>query len=253
MRRRLAAWVSTAIVLSLSAPSVFQQATAAMLPVVADAELRENINADSGNNGTSINARYNNNDRNEWIALKFDLSSIADKSLVADVALHTVMHRSNSNNTKNLALYALSPGTTGEDWDESSITYGAMPGFTFDMDSTTNVLDVGGAVVDLGSFNVTGVETKGDVAVIDPASLTSLVQGMGANDLLTILISTASATNGQWRIASKEATSLDGGDPTGDAGDFAAFLEVNVVPEPTAASLAWLACVVLVAARRRRF
>jgi hypothetical protein len=163
------------------------------------------------------------------------------------------MFRSNSNNTKNLGLYALTPGTTGEDWDETTVSYDDMPGFTFDTDSTTNVLDIGGAVTDLGAFEVSGVETKGDVAVIDPASLTTLVQNMGSNNLLTILISTASATNGQWRIASKEATALDGGSPTGNAGDFAAILEVNVVPEPTAASLAWLACVVLVAARRRRF
>jgi hypothetical protein len=237
----------------LVASGVLNPVTAGMLPTVADAELRENTNANSGNNGTSINARYNNLDRNEWIALKFDLSSIADKSLVSDVSLNTVMFRSNSNNTKNLGLYALTPGTTGEDWDETTVSYDDMPGFTFDTDSTTNVLDIGGAVTDLGAFEVSGVETKGDVAVIDPASLTTLVQNMGSNNLLTILISTASATNGQWRIASKEATALDGGSPTGNAGDFAAILEVNVVPEPTAASLAWLACVVLVAARRRRF
>jgi hypothetical protein len=248
---RLTAWVSAAVLLVAS--GVLNPVTAGMLPTVADAELRENTNANSGNNGTSINARYNNLDRNEWIALKFDLSSIADKSLVSDVSLNTVMFRSNSNNTKNLGLYALTPGTTGEDWDETTVSYDDMPGFTFDTDSTTNVLDVGGAVTDLGAFEVSGVETKGDVAVIDPASLTTLVQNMGSNNLLTILISTASATNGQWRIASKEATALDGGSPTGNAGDFAAILEVNVVPEPTAASLAWLACVVLVAARRRRF
>lgn len=248
---RLTAWVMAAVLLVAS--GVLNPVTAGMLPTVADAELRENTNANSGNNGTSINARYNNLDRNEWIALKFDLSSIADKSLVSDVSLNTVMFRSNSNNTKNLGLYALTPGTTGEDWDETTVSYDDMPGFTFDTDSTTNVLDIGGAVTDLGAFEVSGVETKGDVAVIDPASLTTLVQNMGSNNLLTILISTASATNGQWRIASKEATALDGGSPTGNAGDFAAILEVNVVPEPTAASLAWLACVVLVAARRRRF
>jgi hypothetical protein len=244
---RLTLWIVAALLWSNLAGGL----GAATLSVIADAELRENSNANSGSNGTSINARYNNNDRNEWIALKFDLSAFADKSLIADVSLNTVMHRSNSNNTKSLALYALSPGTTGEDWDESTITYDDMPGFTFDSDSTTNALDVGGALVDLGTFDVSGVETKGDVAVIDPASLTSLVQGMGSNDLLTILISTASATNGQWRIASKEATSLDGGDPTGSAGDFAAFLEFSAVPEPASALLLGLAGVLLAAARRR--
>jgi hypothetical protein len=236
---------------ALVVPSLLNHAIAAMLPVVADAELRENSNANSGSNGTSINARYNNLDRNEWIALKFDLSTIADKSLLTDVSLSTVMHRSNSNNTKSLALYALTPGTTGEDWDETTITYDDMPGFTFDSDSTTNVLDVGGALVDLGTFDVSDVETKGDVAVINPASLTGLVQGMGANDLLTILISTATVTNGQWRIASKEATALDGGSPTGDAGDFASFLEFDVVPEPASALLLSLAAVALVVVRRR--
>src|SRR5262249_52518370 len=142
----------------------------------------------------------------EWIALKFDFSSIADKSRIENVALRTFLFRTDANNTKNLRLYALTPGTVGEDWNESTITYGSMPGFTFDANSTTNILDVGGKIQSLGTFSVSGVGNEGNIALINPASLTTLIDGMGSNNLLTLLLSYQDSSNGQWRIASREAT-----------------------------------------------
>jgi hypothetical protein len=138
------------------------------------------------------------------------------------------MHRSNANNTKPLHLYAITPGTAGEDWDEATTTYGSMPGFTYDNNSSTNILDVGGALRDLGAFNVAGVNNEGNLAQINPASLTSLIQGMGQHDLLTLLITFDQPSNGQWRIMSREATTSETGVLTGNAGDFAPFLDFIV-------------------------
>ncbi len=213
--------------LAISLPG---QAHAASLPAIADAEISENGttglgDAVSAGNGTGspINARWlyegTTPNRNEWIALKFDLSEIRDKSRLSDVGLRTYMHRSSTNNTKPLRLFALTPGIAGEDWDETTITYATMPGFTFDGFSTTNLLDVGGAIQDLGAFQVTGVESEGSLSLINPTPLTSLVQNMGDHDLLTLLITYDASSNGQWRIMSREGATSDTGVLTGQPGD----------------------------------
>lgn len=206
----------------------------------ADIELTENGGpagaATAGGNGTKINmnARWNFGavapaipDRNEWAGMRFDLSSFADKSSLTNVSLNFFTHRANANNNKNLRLYAITPGTAGEDWAEVGTTYATMPGFTFDMDSSTNVLDVGGALVDLGTFATTGVEAEGAQVVINPATLTTLVQDMGSNSLLTILITTAGSTNGQWRVLTKEASESEFSAISGAVGDFAPFLKFD--------------------------
>lgn len=227
------------VVLLFCVSSSFHTALAVTLPAIADTQLSENgttgngdaISSGSGSS-TAINARWNFTsnpaNRNEWLALKFDLSEYPDKQRLTDVALRTYMHRSSNNNTQTLHLYALTPGIAGEDWDESSVAYGTMPGFTFDGFSNTNIIDVGGAIQDLGVFAVSGVESEGNVSLIDPNSLTSFVQGMGSSDLLTLLVSYESAGNGQWRIASRETTSSDTGVLSGPAGSFAPFLDFQI-------------------------
>jgi hypothetical protein len=211
------------------------------LKVIADAQLSENgttgigdaTNGGSGT-GTSINARWNfanTQNRNEWIALKFDLSAYGDKTELTNIALRTYMFRTSNDNAKTLRIYALTPGVSGENWDEASITYGSMPGFTFDANSTTNLLAVGAGqpLKDLGSFAVSGVNNEGNIASISTASLTSFVQGMGSNNLLTLLVSYQNSAEGQWRIATRETTQSTTGVLNGSAGSFAPFLQFDVV------------------------
>jgi hypothetical protein len=214
-------------------------ASAVVVKTIADAQLSENGTTgigdatDAGNGtGTNINARWTftgaTPNRNEWAALKFDLSAFSDKAELANVALRTYMFRTNANNAKNLRIYALTPGTSGENWDEATITYGSMPGFTFDSNSNTNILN-NSIVQSLGTFSVSGVDNEGNIAQINPTSLTNFVQGMGSNNLLTLLLSYQDSSTGQWRIASREATSTDTGVLSGAAGDFAAYLQFDVV------------------------
>jgi hypothetical protein len=206
----------------------------------ADIELTENGGtggvATAGGNGTKVNmnARWNGAnvapavpDKNEWAAMRFDLSEYDNKANLNNVLLKFYMHRANPNNNKNLHFYALTPGTTGEDWAEASTTYATMPGFTFDMDSITRDLAVGTTVVDLGSFTTTLSEVEGTLSTVALPSLTTLVQGMGNNDLLTLLVTTTGSTNGQWRVLTKEATASEMSVITGAAGDFAPYLEFS--------------------------
>lgn len=225
--------------LALFCTLTFASANAATLAVVADTQLSENgttgagdATATGGGASTAINARWNYisspANRNEWIALKFNLSDHSEKMRLQDVTLRTYMHRSNANNSQTLRLYALTPGVAGEDWDEANVTYATMPGFTFDADSSTNLLDAGGALQDLGVFSVSGVEFEGNLSSINPNSLTDLVRSMGDHNLLTLLISYETPSNGQWRVMSREATTSDTGILSGTAGQFAAFLDFEL-------------------------
>ena len=234
--RRKAA-VASILLLGLAMVSPLT-AQAVTVSAIADTQLSENGTTgigdatDAGSGTTSpLNARWNFSsdpaNRNEWIAMKFDLGDFPQKSFIDDVALRVYMHRANANNSQTLRLYALTPGIAGEDWNEQAVTYGSMPGFTFDGFSNTNLLDVGGAIQDLGSFAVSGFEAEGSLALINPASLTSFVSGMGDNDLLTLLVTYEVPSNGQWRILSGEGTSSDTGVLSGSPGDFAPFLDFD--------------------------
>jgi len=207
----------------------------------ADIELTENGGtagaATAGGNGTKVNmnARWNGNnvapavpDKNEWAAARFDLSAYDDKASLSNVLLKFYMYRANANNNKDLHFYAITPGTAGENWPEASTTYATMPGFTFDMDSITRSLATDGSIVDLGTFTTTGTELEGALSTITLPALTTLVQGMGTNDLLTVLITTTGSTNGQWRAITKEATGSETGVISGAAGQFAPFLEFSI-------------------------
>ncbi len=235
--KALASSVMLALLMLLLATT--PSASALTLFTTADAELRENGTTglgdatDTGSGvGPNLNARWINTgatpNRNEWIALKFDLSAYPDKTRFENVALRTIMYRANANNTKTLRLYALTPGVANENWNESTITYGTMPGFTFDANSNTNILNVGGALQSLGTFGVSGVEGEGNLSTINPASITNLIRGMGTNNLLTLLVSYDVSSTGQWRIASREATGTETTTIPVAAGSLAARLDFTL-------------------------
>jgi len=201
----------------------------------ADIELTENGGtgglAMAGGNGTKVNfnARWNgtgNGDRNEWAAMRFDLSAQDDKTSLSNISLNFYMYRANAANNRNLHFYALVPGTTGEDWPEVGTTYATMPSFTFDMDSITRDLN-STITVDLGTFTTTGAELEGALSKVTLPALTTLIQGMGDHDLLSIFVTSTGSTNGQWRAVTKEAAGTETSVLTGAAGDFAPFLEFS--------------------------
>jgi hypothetical protein len=209
----------------------------------ADAQLNEYNNAvqDTSSNGPQLNARTSNNGTppagvNEVIALRFDLGEYAGQNL-KDVSLNLINFRNNSAHT--LHYYGVNAGTVGLDnngttvgytdstWDEAggaNLLYSTMPGLFFDGlptqgYDTNNVTDLGAAP--MGSGN------KAVVVSYGAAALETFVEGHPGN-LVTILVDTDTQSTGQKRFASKEATALDGGTPTGEAGEFAPFLSFRV-------------------------
>src|SRR5688572_4889623 len=103
----------------------------------ADAQLNEHNNngVTSGSPGDLNTRTSSNGDRNEIVALRFDLNEHTLSNLT-EVTLHIVNFRNNS--ARQVALYGVKQGAVGgtgsfstENWDETALTaFGDMPGLT---------------------------------------------------------------------------------------------------------------------------
>jgi hypothetical protein len=234
---------------------------------VADAEPGERPNDDRGANGTatSMNTRFSATDRNEIMVMRFDLTGI-NVAAATSATLNLTHHRNNTS-VRPYIVYGVKDGAVGGDnntpttpaqgyddntWDENVVRMSTMPGLIYDGD-TVNTQGINATdTVNLGGGNFINA-LKGDVDTLSAAGLLAFLQAHPDN-LVTLIVARdpSNLSTGQDRFATKEATSLDGGTPTGNAGDFAPYLEFDIVPEPTAGSLAMIGLVLFAMRRRGR-
>jgi hypothetical protein len=204
----------------------------------ADAEVNENSNAafDGGSGtGTALNSRFNNLDRNEYIALRFDLGGYAPAG-VSNAAIELVNHRTNS--ALALRFYGVAAGTVGKDgngvirgyttenWSESDIRFSTLPGLDWDGAPLTRSQDLPN-LVDLGT-QMHGPVDEGTTFVFTNAALTTFLQAHPAN-AVTFLVMRDTTSGFQTRFASKESTATGAGVLNGAAGDFAPRLVFDYV------------------------
>jgi hypothetical protein len=200
----------------------------------ADAEMRENQNL--GVSGVSMNTRTSSNgDRNEMIALRFDLSGYT-LSQLQNLKLNVVEHRNNG--AREVAVYGVTQGTAGldgqlfttENWSEANLTtWGSLPGLeATDLNYLTQSLNTNSLVTLITNQAYTG--SKADVDGFSTPALTSFVTGYTGSSLVTFIIAAGPAytSTGQGRVASKETVTLDANRPAGALGDFAPFLSFTV-------------------------
>lgn len=199
----------------------------------ADVQLNEfnNTPQDTSANNQQINARWAST-VNEVIALRFDLSGYTPAALT-NVQLELINHRANT--ARVLHYYGVPDGTPGADnngtvhgytdntWQEGTLKFSTMPGLHYDGDPNTKGFS---NVVDLGSATMNAT-AKGSSVTYSSAALTAFVQSH-PDTLITLLVGVDTASTGQSRFASKETTALDGGTPTGAAGDFAPRLHFTI-------------------------
>jgi hypothetical protein len=262
-------FLATAVLASLASGAALapysSRAATMTLSAVADVEVGERPGEDRGSNGTSINIRTITTpvtgNRNEIIGLRFDLTGINFANVTA-ASLKMIWHRDNTA-TRPWVLYGVNDGAVGGDnngmtpgyddntWAEATVRMSTMPGLIYDGDSTTQGVN-GAATVNLGSGNFAAA-LKGSAATINAIGLLTFLSAH-PDDLATLLLATPSNSTqtGQDRFAGKEATSLDGGAPTGAAGAFAPYLELTVVPEPASLALVAVTCLTLLASSRHR-
>jgi hypothetical protein len=119
---------------------------------------------------------------------------------------------------------------TTEDWDELAIAdFGDIPGLMVtDRDYTTQSLNTD-RVTFLGQITFSNLE-KGSAEVFSNSALTAFIRSYSGSKLVTFLLAAAPGytSTGQARFASKEATALESGTPTGAPGDFAPYLSFEV-------------------------
>lgn len=191
----------------------------------ADAQVSEN-NGSSGGSGTgmAINARYNDNHRNEYILLRFDLSDMVAARSMNDAALELTAWRDMGN--RQLRVYGVMPDRPRQDWDEATVEFATAPALEFDGDSRSRGL-LEEQVIMLGDF-WTENENAGETVTFDHPNLAVFLNILDSYPdqeypgHATLLIERVTVSNGQSRFASKEATQVEGGNP-GDypAGTFA--------------------------------
>ncbi len=196
----------------------------------ADATVSENSGVAGGDGiGGSLSARWNNADRNEYIALRFDLSQI-ELGAIAGATLELTAFQSLSNQT--LRVYGLEHETAGQQWDEPSVTFAQAPGLTSDNDSTTRGR-VDTQLLPLGQFT-TGSKNEGDVVTFTNPALTAYLNLLAYRtdqppSIITLLLERQSTSSIQTLFASKEASQLATGFAAA-AGSYAPRLILDASP-----------------------
>lgn len=204
------------------------------LAAVADAQINEQGDSTNGS-GNELNARWLS-DRNEVIALRFDLTGYSPADLLG-ANLRLTNYR--NNNADVLHFYGVIDGSTGynaitategtatdDDWVEGTTTYSGFPGLEFDDDpGTPGVMPA--RTVDLGSVSMSGSNSKGSQIELSGTGLLDFLKNHPDN-LVTLLVFTDSfGQSGQKRFASREATLLDGDTAPEPAGSYAP--EINIL------------------------
>ena len=197
----------------------------------ADREFNEQNNGASGGTSTTANARYvvpvpPGKGSNEIIALRFDLTGYDPSDILsAEVRLtnfrldnatplmrfHGVLDEATGYNS----LTSTEGTYTDDTWPEGSgMTFAEVPGVSYDDDTSTPAADPT-RTVDLGTVAMSdgaGNRAEGTrVALATPALIDFLKNH--PDNVVTILVSTQTASSGQKRFCTKEATNLNTGDP----------------------------------------
>lgn len=214
--------------------------------------------ATGGGNGTGndMNARFSDTNRNDMIVMRFDLTSVVNKSQIQNASINMIATRSNE--VHPLRYFGVTPGTsnganTAENWDENSLNMATFPAMTVDGDSSTRGV-VLGSVSDLGQGAGTNSDVEGGLVTFSSAALDTFLQGLGATNLVSFIVQMDDIDGGQMRYQTKEATLLASGDPNMPmpAGTYAPYLEFSVVPEPASAVLLGFMGLILATKLRRR-
>jgi hypothetical protein len=175
----------------------------------ADATVTENDGIAAGNgDGSSLAARWNNSDRNEFIELRFDLSQI-EKGSIANADLELTAFQAMTN--QSLRVYGLENSAADQDWDQATIDFDSAPGLEFDGDSTSRGR-VDSELLLLGALN-TGTVAEGDVISFSNPDLNVFLnllmyRSTGPDNLVTLLIERQNTSNAQALFASAEASQL---------------------------------------------
>ncbi|MBX3433360.1 MAG: DNRLRE domain-containing protein [Pirellulales bacterium] len=194
----------------------------------ADAQIGENSGIAGGNgSGAQLNARWTGSGgaSNELVLLRFDLDQIRPGTVTSS-ALELTAFRNMASHT--LRVYGLKHEVLGQDWDESTVTFADAPGVTFDGNSGTRSLNTAEVLL-LGQMSTAGALEGDTISFANPdlaVFLNTLAYREDGTRTVTLLLERQDNSSTQTRFASKEATSLQSGEPV-EAGTYAPRLVLN--------------------------
>jgi hypothetical protein len=206
----------------------------------ADVEMVEQ-NTTAARNQSDLHTRFNANNRNEMVGLRFDLTGFT-KSELNNLSLNLTSHRTDAS-TRVIDIYGVAQGTvsgsgafTTETWSDTTVSaWGDLPGLlSSDGNVATMSIDTANLSLLVDDFTMTGL-TEGQVRQASSPALTSFIQNYAGSDSVTLLIAAGNTSGGQFIFSSKEATQTATGVVTGSAGDLAPYLSFTLgqVAAPT--------------------
>lgn len=200
----------------------------------SDVEMGEQ-NTPAARNAVTLNTRFNGNDRNEVVGLRFDLGGY-EPSSIDNVVLNLINYRTNL--ARVVDLYGVTPGAFGgggvfstETWSDSAVTnWGDLPGLLeSDLEVGTASLDLANLTLLVEGMTITRRD-EGAVEQVQSPALSHFVRDHGDSGLVTLLVAAGNLSSGQFRFCSRETTSSETGVLSGAAGSFAPFLTFTARP-----------------------
>ncbi|MES2920347.1 MAG: hypothetical protein V4819_02305 [Verrucomicrobiota bacterium] len=257
--------ILTPVAAGTYAPRLYLDLPGTTVKASADAQVGEvngaattTYNIGSGT-GENLNSRYvttAGGERNEVIALRFDLTNIApDKITAADLRL--VNYRLNATSANPIHIYGVNDEARGlhsvdgegaytdDDWQDNSpgLVFSAIPGLYYDGSVAVQDCVVQNRVTDLGTTYVSANNLNFDEGVeliYANEKLKNFLINHPDRIVTILLVADAPASNNQKRFASKEAFHLNSGtgvggvwqagDPVVPVGTYAPSLNLIVAP-----------------------
>jgi hypothetical protein len=222
------------------APTLLLDLPGQRIVASADREFNEQNNGASAGNSGTANVRYVNAvpGNNEIIALRFDMTGY-DPSDILSAEVRLTNFRDN-NATPLMRFHGVLDEATGfnsltstegtftdDNWPEdAAMTFAEVPGVSYDGNTSTPGADPA-RTVDLGTVAMSdgaGNRLMGTKVAMATPALVDFLKNHPDN-VVTILVSTTTASSGQKRFTTKEATQLNTGDPQ-PAGTYAPELNL---------------------------
>jgi hypothetical protein len=138
-------------------------------------------------------------------------------------------------------FYGVAQGTAGgtgtyttETWIDTALDasnlYGDLPGLlATDNDPSTQNINIG-SVTYLGQLVIPASTSEGNTVSFEDAALTAFLQAYaGGSHQVTLVLAAGNGSGGQWSFASREATQTASGAVSGSVGDFAPYLEFEIL------------------------
>ena len=226
----------------------------------------ENTDTNAGDNDRIGVRTYDGGDtqRFDAVFLRFDVSGYVSGSFTGNTTLGLTNWRDDESDL-DFQIYGLNDGL--DNWIEGDggtddnptgeLTFSNAPGIDqsagYPPNPATNVIDTTETSLIDSWSGFTGDE--GDELTFTSSDLTTFLNDDNDGLVTLILLRDFTEDTGAFDdFASKEATSLDDGSPTGVAGDFAPSLtfDAELIPEPATVALLGLGGAVMLAGRRGR-